>query len=114
MHSKTKVKKNIQKYVYARNRCHYLKWRLDSVNDWSIRFFFIYDTRVQYTKQWVLKSHQNKDYIILTKNEAIEYLQKFAISIQPEEIFSANEFGCGYRKLNIHPRGTSTYLDKLI
>jgi len=114
MDSKKKVKSVIQKYVYNRNRVHYLKWKLDNANDWSVRLFFVYDSRPQYIKQWVLKSHKEKHYIILTKLEALEYIQKFAKRLQPEEIFSVNEFGCGYRKLNIHPKGTSTYLDKLI
>jgi hypothetical protein len=112
--SKKKVKSKIQKYIYGRNRNHYLKWKLDYANDWSIRFFFNFDTRPQYNMTWVLKSHKEKHYIVLTKNEAIEYIQKYANRLEPEEIFALNEFGSGYRKLNVQPKGTSTYLDKLI
>jgi len=114
MYSKTKIKAMAQKYIYNRNRVHYLKWKLDNANDWSIRFFFNFDTRTQYNGKWVLKSHKNKDYIILTRNEAFEYLQKYSKNLQPEEIFSLNEFGCGFRKLCVHPKGTSSYLEKLI
>lgn len=113
--SKKKIKAKINKFIYNRNRNHYLKWKLDNINDWSIRFFFNFDTRPQYNGKWVLKSHKEKHYIILTKTEAISYIQKFSKSLEPEEIFAVFEFGFGYRKLNIHPnKGTSTYLDKLV
>jgi len=112
--SKTKVKHKISKYLYCRNRLHYLKWKLDNKNDWSIRFFFTFDTRPEYNMTWVLKSHKEKHYIILTKSEALDYLRKFAIRLEPEEIFALNEFGSGYRKLIVHPKGTSTYLEKMI
>jgi len=112
--SKKNVKRVIQKYIYNRNRNHYLKWKLDNANDWSIRFFFNFDSRPQYNMEWVLKSHKEKHYIILTKAEAIEYIYEFAKRLEPEEIFALTEFGSGYRKLSVHPKGTSTYLDKMI
>jgi hypothetical protein len=108
------VKKIIQKYIYGRNRTHYLKWKLDNANDWSIRFFFNFDSRTQYNKQWVLKSHKEKHYIIITRKEAVDYIRKYSKVLQPEEIFALNEFGCGYRKLSVHPKGTSTFLEKVL
>ena len=111
MLSKTSIRKVLQKYVYGRNRTHYLKWVL--CEEWSIRFFFAYDTRNQYRMKWVLKSHFEKVYIVLSKGEAIEYIQKFAKNIEPVEYFSLNEFKKGYRRLVVCPKsGVDTYMER--
>jgi len=110
LNSKNSIKKSIQKYIYHRNRTHYIKWALTA--EWSIRFFFVFDTRNQYSKKWVLKSHYLKEYIILNKDEAIEYIQKYAKDLKPVEYFSLNEFGKGYRRLVIDPkRGVDTFIE---
>jgi len=54
--------------------------------------------------KWVLKSHYEKAYIVISKNEAIEYIQKYSKSVNPIEYFSLNEFGKGYRRLIIDPK----------
>ena len=110
MKSKTQVRKVIQKYIYQRNRTHYLKWVLD--DDWSIRYFFTYDTRTQYVRQWVLKSHYEKIYIILTKNEALEYIQAKARQYEPQEYFSLSEFGKGYRRIVVdQKKGVDCFIE---
>lgn len=110
MASKTQVRKAVQKYVFQRNRTHYLKWALTA--EWSIRFIFTYDTRPEYTMTWVLKSHFKKIYIVLTKNEALEYIQKYSKAVEPLEYSSLNEFGKGYRRTVIDPIcGTSSFIE---
>lgn len=97
----SKVRKSISRYLYNRNRTHYLKWTIDA--EWSIRYFFVYDTRTEHNKTYVLKSHFKKIYITLTKNEALQYIQKYC-KYEPKEYFSLTEFGKGYRRLVIDPR----------
>lgn len=109
-HSKTQVRKQIQRYVYSRNRTHYLKWPLCA--EWSIRFIFTYDTRPEYVMTWVLKSHYKKVYIVLTKNEAMDYIQKYAKNLEPREYYSLTEFGMGYRRVVIDPKtGADCYIE---
>lgn len=109
MYSKTQVRKQIQKYIHHRNRTHYLKWGLCA--EWSIRFIFTYDAIPEYNMKWVLKSHYKKIYIILTKNEAMDYIQKYCKNLEPKEYISLTEFGRGYRRTVIDPHhGTDTYI----
>ena len=111
MISKTNLRKVLQKYIYHRNRTHYLKWVL--CKEWSVRFFFTYDTRSEYRMKWVLKSHFLKEYIVLSKNEAIDYIQKYAKDVEPVEYFSLNEFKKGYRRLVVCPvSGVDVYIDR--
>ena len=110
MYSKTKIRKSIQKYIYERNRTHYLKWGLCA--EWSIRFVFTYDARPQYNMKWILKSHFKKIYIILTKNEAMDYIQVYAKSLEPREYISMTEFGKGYRRMILDPiSGVDCYME---
>ncbi len=110
MNSRNSIKKAIQKYIYNRNRTHYLKWALNA--EWSIRFFFVFDTRKLYVEEWVLKSHYLKEYIILSKSDAIDYIQKYSKNVNPIEYFSLNEFGKGYRRLVIDPKsGVDTFIE---
>jgi len=115
MVSKTLVRKTFQKFLYRRNRTHYLKWRLDDINDWSIRYFIRYDTRAQYRNQWVLKSHITKDHIIISKNEAVEYLEKYCSEdklINPEELFSINHYKThDYHRVLIDQNGIKTFIE---
>jgi len=96
----TKVRKSINKYFYGRNRTHYLKWVIDS--EWSVRYFFTYDTRPEHNGTYVLKSHYKKIYITLTRREALEYIYKYC-KHEPKEYFSLTEFGKGYRRLIVDP-----------
>ncbi len=104
------IHKQINKYIYGRNRTHYLKWELK--NHWSVRYFFTFDARPEYNGQWVLKNHKSKRYIVLIKHEALDYIQGFCHQIEPKEYFSVTEFGKGYRRLTIDPkRGSSCFIE---
>ncbi len=110
MISRTQVRKTIQKYIYRRNRTHYMKWPL--TGEWSIRYYFTYDAKSEYTGKWVLKSHHKKIYIVLTKTEALEYIQAKAQRKEPQEFFSLTEFGKGYRRTVVDPdSGTDCYIE---
>lgn len=67
------------------HRQHYLKWALDDTNDWSIRYFWVFDARPEYQRKWVLKSHKLKHYIELTRGQALEYILVIAKNKAPEE-----------------------------
>lgn len=110
MNSKNSIKKSIRKYIYNRNRTHYIKWALTA--EWSIRFFFVFDTKSQYNMKWVLKSHYLKEYIVISEKEAVDYIQKYAKYVKPIEYFSLNEFGKGYRRLIVDPKcGVDTFIE---
>ena len=114
MHSSARVKTELNSAFRKRHRLHYLKWRLDNANDWSIRYFFIFDDRRQYNGKWVLKSHQEKHYIILSNSEAKAYIKKFAKKLKPDEIDGIKE-SFGFRKIIIHSdKGCSCFLEKQI
>lgn len=83
-------KKTLSNYIHTimspkHHRQHYLKWSLDGTNDWSIRYFWVFDARPQYQRKWVLKSHKLKHYIELTKGQALEYILVMAKNKAPEE-----------------------------
>lgn len=85
------------------NRQHYLKFRLDSSNDWSIRYFFRFDTRHNMIGKWFLKSHFSKDYIELSIDEAIDYIESYNCR-SCEEIHGVVTSDDGYQKSTvIHP-----------
>ena len=112
-HTRKIVRTDIGKYIYNRNRTHYLKWTINS--EWSIRYYFTYDARNQYNGQWVLKSHYTKDYIIVTKDEAMDYIQYYCYNTYPKEYFSLQEFGKGYRRTVIDPKiGTDCFIERKI
>ena len=96
----TKVRKSINRYFYARNRVHYLKWVINS--EWSVRYFFTYDAQPEHNRTFVLKSHYKKIYVTLTKKEALEYIEKYC-KYEPKEYFSLMEFKKGYRRLIVDP-----------
>ncbi len=96
-HKRKTVRNVLQKYIYKRNRTHYLKWVID--DEWSIRYFFIFETRSEYNHQWVLKSHYTKDYIIMDNLTAMDYIQHLVKDKNPIEYFSLQEFKKGYRRL---------------
>lgn len=94
------------------NRSHYLKWVIDK--EWSVRYYFQYDKDYYYMRKFVLKSHYTKDYIVLTKSEALDYIQYMCDEIRPQEYFSLNEIDVGYRRLMVDPtKGTNCFLERL-
>jgi hypothetical protein len=85
------------------NRQHYLKFRLDHYNNWSIRYFFVFDTRNYMNGKWFLKSHHSKDYIELSKKEALDYIESYNCR-SCEEIHGVITADDGYQKTTvIHP-----------
>ena len=99
MPSKTKTKKILTPVVF-RHRTYYLKWAIDG--DWSIRYFFFFYARPEYEKQFVLKSHITKDYIVLSRKEAFEYIRLKCKSMSPEEILGTKEHYSGkFKKIVI-------------
>jgi len=114
MISKSKIKKTVNNQIYNKHRLHYLKWKLDKKNDWSIRYFFIFDDRPEYTHKWVLKSHQEKHYINLKATEAFAYLQKYCDDLQAEEIYGL-KIPHSFQKIIIHPQlGCSCFSESVI
>jgi len=100
----------IQQFVFKRNRVHYLKWELEC--HWSIRFFFTFDNRPEYNMKWVLKNHKTKEYIVITRPKAVDFIKSLAKDIQPKEYFSLREFGKGYRRLVVdQDRGCSCFIE---
>lgn len=72
--SKRRLRKHIDTYFSRKkHRCHYLKWVLVD-SDWSIRYFWVFDSRPGFQRKWVLKSHSTKEYIILSQSEALDYI----------------------------------------
>jgi hypothetical protein len=59
------------------NRVHYLKWILN--REFSIRYYFRYEKNIykKYEFKYVLKSHYTKEYIVLSRKEANEYINKY-------------------------------------
>ena len=98
------VRSTIKKLLSrSSNRQHYLKFRLDSMNDWSVRYFFNFDTRKHMNGKWFLKSHHSKDYIELSKADAIAYIESYNCR-SCEEIHGVLTIDDGYQKTTvIHP-----------
>jgi hypothetical protein len=103
------VHKAIQKAINCKHRTHYLKWTINA--EFSIRYFFVYDDKPQYVGQFVLKSHYTKEYVILTRIEAVEFIQSECVEYEPKEYWSLVE-NKKYRRVVIDPKhGTSCFLE---
>lgn len=110
LHTKQKVQSAISKYIYKRNRTHYLKWEL--YNFWSIRYYFTNDPNPEFNGKWIMKNHKTKQSIILSRAEAVAGIQHFAQQEEPKEYFSAREFNIGYRRVILKPnKGTDCFID---
>jgi len=112
---RSSVRDEIKKYAHTRymNRSHYLKWPI--TKEWSIRYFFNFDRNNKLNKKFVLKSHYTKDYIELTRPEALDYIQELCPSTTPQEYFSLNEVGAGYRRLIMDPKtGAKCFMERML
>lgn len=98
------VRKTIRDLLSRKsNRQHYLKFRLDQHNNWSIRYFFYFDARTWMNGKWFLKSHHSKDYVEIPKSVALEYIEAYNCH-SCEEIHGVLTKDDGYQKTTvIHP-----------
>ncbi len=86
----------------------YYKFTLDQ--DWSIRFHFVHRDERKYQYKWILKSHFLKEHIILSKENATEYIEKY--KSKPRLILGF-VFNKKFKKIEINHRGDlAFYLDK--
>lgn len=87
MESKKQLREYINTYFKPRKmlRLHYLKWVLTDP-DWSIRYFWVFDSRPQYVRKWVLKSHRSKEYLELSQSEALDFIRFRGTHRNPVEI----------------------------
>ena len=104
MQSKKSIRNTINFYAKSpsKNRSHYLKWKIN--DEWSVRYFFVFDKKPQFQKKFVLKSHYTKDYIEIPRTVATDYILILAEEKEPEELFSVNT-RIGYRRLIIKANG---------
>lgn len=100
--SKSSLRTHIGKFFSPnRHRSHYLKWTLTDP-DWSIRYFWVFDSRPQYIRKWVLKSHKTKKYIEMSRAEALDYIRFCGTHRSPEEIQSVLANGKYHRQITKH------------
>jgi len=64
------------------NRTHYIKWEFNS--DVSIRYFIQFQDKPSYEGKYFWKSHSEKKYVELTKNQAMLMIQKMGFKDQIE------------------------------
>lgn len=113
MHKRSLVQQSVQRSINRKHRSHYLKWTIDG--EFSIRYFFVFDDKPQYRGKFVLKSHRTKEYLELSRVEAVDIIQKECPSLEPKEIFSTLERtdkGTGYRRLITGAEGSKCFLEK--
>jgi hypothetical protein len=82
----------------------YFKYPLD--NDWSVRFHLIFKGSNKYQYKWILKSHSTKEYLILKKEEAEKYIEKY--DTKPKLILGFL-FGDIFKKVEISSLGELEY-----
>lgn len=74
----------------------YIKHHL--TDDLSLRFFYVFDTRPELVKKWVLKSHINKVYTVVDPALVPDLI---SLAKNTEEILGRNDLDGNYIKLNL-------------
>jgi hypothetical protein len=74
---------NINKIINNKHRTHYLKWKYNE--DISIRYFITFEDKKEYEGKFFIKSHNEKEYILLTKKQAHIMINQLKCET-PEEI----------------------------
>jgi hypothetical protein len=77
-----KVLKSLRK---SAGRTHYYKFQLNFSEDYSVRYFIIFEDRREYEGQFVLKSHSKRESSIITRSMAEDLIGKLC-EIPCEEI----------------------------
>lgn len=94
------IQKVISLQLYKHNRLHYIKWKLDEIDDWSVRFYFLADYNKKLKGKWWLKSSKEKIFIEIDRQLAARYIAQKAKEVHPEEFFCVDE-KIGYRVCKI-------------
>ena len=85
------------KSKYGKNRTHYIKYIIkNSDNDLSLRYYFSFEDRPYLENVWIIKSHKQKEYIIVTTKQ-VEYLFKEKFVNKYTEIIGSKD-RTGYKK----------------
>lgn len=87
---------NIMKKQHRPNCTWYIKHHL--TDDLSLRFFYVFDTRPELVKKWVLKSHINKVYTVVDPALVPDLI---SLAKNTEEILGRNDLDGNYIKLNL-------------
>jgi len=103
MESKGELRKHINTFFNPKRLCrvHYLKWVLTDP-DWSIRYFWVFDTKSEYARSWVLKSHSRKAYIVLSQSEALDFIRYRGTHNNPIEIHGVYAKGKYHKQIIEH------------
>lgn len=83
-----------------------LYYKYDMDGDWSVRYHLIFKDRKQYEKQWILKSHNDKSYVKLSKKEAQNYIEKYN---SKQKLLMGFELGELYKKIELNEIGDLNY-----
>jgi hypothetical protein len=75
------LEKNIKLNI-GKHRTHYLKWNLNE--DISIRYFFLFEDSKERENCFFIKSHSEKMYIKITKEQAEIMIKKFGVDYHEE------------------------------
>jgi len=71
----------------------YRKYKL--TDDLSIRYFYQFETKPEYTDKWVIKSHERKEYSIISQYTAELILESHGLSMHDYKHIAGLVDSCG-------------------